>query len=68
MIGTKPKKTESPNSVIRVNRITELPNIRLFGYSVIRVTRITEFGDSVFFRFRSDHPENWRASLKTEFS
>jgi hypothetical protein len=29
--------------------------------------QITEFGYS-FFQFHSDHLENWRASLKTEFS
>jgi hypothetical protein len=38
IIRTHRNSSESPNSVIRVTRITEL-----FGYSVIRVTRITEY-------------------------
>jgi hypothetical protein len=53
-----------PNSVSSVFfGWPEEPNIQFFG-----LTQITDFGDFSFFWFRSDHLENWRASLKTEFS
>ncbi len=61
IIRTHRNSSESPNSVIRVTRITEHPNNRSFGYSchqnnrifgcsVIPVTRITKFGDSAIRR------------------
>jgi hypothetical protein len=40
------------------------PNNRITEYLVIRV-KIWRFD---FFRFCSDHPENWQASLETKFS
>jgi hypothetical protein len=69
IIRTHQNSSESPNSVIRVTRITKYSvirlfgspkysNIRLFGYSVIRVTRITEY--SVIRLFGSPEYSNIR--------
>jgi hypothetical protein len=46
IIRTHPNSSESPNSVIRVTRITE------YEYSVIRVTRITEYSVIWFTRIK----------------
>jgi hypothetical protein len=40
----------------------------IFSKNIVIPSKEIPFFGFGFFRFRSDHPENWRASLKTEFS
>jgi hypothetical protein len=56
-----------PNNQITKYLVIRLghPNNQIFGYLGHPNNQIWWF---VFFWFCSDHPENWGASLKTEFS